>query len=268
MVHLARDGRRSKTTLGDCTAIPLVRARELARDFIDAGAGETSVPALPACTLVAAFAERFLADCAGRWKASTLRTNRDCVERHVLPAFGTRRVAEVERADVLTWLHDAAAPSGARARALPVLSGLMQHAELLGLRPPGSNPCKGLRRRKTAFSATYLDAAGYAALGAALRALEADHHMEVAALRFLALTGARKGEALALEWHIIDGARAVLPDAKAGPRTIWLGPPGRRLLAPCPGSAVTCSDWVARWTSPCPLIGSLASGTRPGAAWG
>ncbi|MEO1459776.1 MAG: site-specific integrase, partial [Pseudomonadota bacterium] len=51
---------------------------------------------------------------------------------------------------------------------------------------------------------------------------------------FLALTGARRGEALGLDWDMIDGPRAVLPDSKTGPRTIWLGAPARALLATLP----------------------------------
>lgn len=45
------------------------------------------------------------------------------------------------------------------------------------------------------------------------------------------LTGARQSEALALEWTMIHGSWAALPDSKTGPKTIWLCAHVRRLLA-------------------------------------
>ena len=52
----------------------------------------------------------------------------------------------------------------------------------------------------------------------------------VAAVRFLLYTGARKSEALGLRWEHVHGDRAVLPDSKTGPRTIWLASPARAIL--------------------------------------
>ena len=111
------------------------------------------------------------------------------------------------------------------------LSSMMKHAEALGLRRENSNPCKGLRRRKTGFTAHYLTDGEFAALGRALDDAEADYPVAVAVLRFLLYTGARKSEALRLKWEHVHGDRAVLPDSKTGPRTIWLASPARAVLA-------------------------------------
>ena len=111
------------------------------------------------------------------------------------------------------------------------MSSLMKHAETLGLRAEDSNPCRGLRRRKTGFEAHYLTDDELAALGRALDDAEAAHSVAVAALRFLLYTGARKSEALRLRWEDVHGDRAVLPDSKTGPRTIWLASPARAVLA-------------------------------------
>ena len=113
----------------------------------------------------------------------------------------------------------------------------MKHAETLGLRPEDSNPCRGLRRRKTGFEAHYLTDDEFAALGRALDGAEADHPVAVAALRFLLHTGARKSEALRLRWEHVHGDRAVLRDSKTGPRTIWLASPARAILAALPRRA-------------------------------
>ena len=113
----------------------------------------------------------------------------------------------------------------------------MRHAEILGLRPPGSNPCRGLRRRKTGFKAHNLTQEECRRLGRALRRAQKVDPVAVAVIRFLALTGARKSEARLLTWDMIDGPRAALPDSKTGPRAIWLGQPVRELLANLPFTA-------------------------------
>ena len=76
---------------------------------------------------------------------------------------------------------------------------MMKHAEAMGLRCEDSNPCKGLRRRKTGFEAHYLtdERVRHARLSA--RRAEADHPVAVAVVRFLLYTGARKSEALRLK---------------------------------------------------------------------
>ena len=69
------------------------------------------------------------------------------------------------------------------------------------------------------------------ALGRTLDGAEADHPVTVAVVRFLLYTSARKSEALRLKWEHIHGDRAVPPDSKTGPRTIWLASPARAVLA-------------------------------------
>ena len=74
----------------------------------------------------------------------------------------------------------------------------------------------------------------FAALGWALARVESEYPVAVAAVRFLLYTGARKSEALGLRWEHVHGDRAVLPDSKSGPRTIWLATPARAILAALP----------------------------------
>jgi len=110
---------------------------------------------------------------------------------------------------------------------LPVL-------ELWEIRSPDSNPCRGMRKRKSDFVAQYLSEQEFARLGRALREHEDAYPDAVQLFRFLVLTGCRLGEARGLKWAMIDGHRAALPDAKGGPSAIWLGAPVRRLLASRP----------------------------------
>ena len=129
---------------------------------------------------------------------------------------------------------DCAAPSQGASRCPPCARRSWARSGDLGLRPEGSNPCRGLRRRKSGFKAHYLTDAEFAALGWALAKVEVEYPVAVAAVRFLLYTGARKSEALGLRWEHIHGDRAVLPDSKSGPRTIWLATPARAILAAQP----------------------------------
>ena len=135
------------------------------------------------------------------------------MQRFILPAFGNRRVDAITARDVRSWFDELSVTrAGTANRSLAVLSSLMKHAEDLGLRPEGSNPCRGLRRRKSGFKAHYLIDVEFAALGWALARVEHEYPVAVAAVRFLLYTGARKSEALSLRWEHVHGDRAVLPD--------------------------------------------------------
>ena len=231
VVHRRRRGGVLKRTLGPIDALPAGAARSAARRLL---AGATADTGGPAPTL-RAFAPVFLADCAPRWKPATRMAHAHNLREHIVPAFGRRRVDAVTARDVRVWFDDLACRgAGTANRTLAVLSSLMRHAEELGLRPDHSNPCRGLRRRRSGFTARYLADAEFAALGSALAAAEHAHPVAVAVLRFLLFTGARKSEALGLRWEHVHGGRAVLPDSKTGPRTIWLSSPARAVLTSCP----------------------------------
>ncbi len=58
--------------------------------------------------------------------------------------------------------------------------------------------------------------------------------MEVAFIRFLALTGCRKGEARGLRWEWLLGQAVRLPDSKTGPRSVWIGAAAQRVLDELP----------------------------------
>jgi len=257
IVYRRSNGSVIRRTLGALDAMTAEDARHAARAmFADAEAG--GAPAV--VPTVQAFAPAFLADCAERWKPATRSAHADGVRRHILPALGDRRVDAVTAKDVRNWFDDLSVTrAGSANRALAVLSSMMKHAEALGLRREDSNPCQGLRRRKTAFEAHYLTDDEFAALGRALDDAETDHLVAVAALRFLLYTGARKSEALRLRWEHVHGNRAVLPDSKTGPRTIWIASPARAVLAaqqrrtncpwvfasPCGGPVSVDKAWIA-----------------------
>lgn len=184
------------------------------------------------------FAQRFLADCAHLWKPSTLEGHRQGIKGQIVPILGGVPIGQLSREDVLLWRKELTCAAGTKNRALAVLSAMVRHAEILGQRPPGQNPCAGLRRHKSSLEAEYLDAAGFAALHQVLERNAVAYPLAVPFVRFIALTGCRKGEAIAARWDQLDGKRLALLDSKSGPKAIWLGKPVRDLLASLPRHGV------------------------------
>lgn len=227
IVHRRSSGSVLRRSLGSIKAVTAEEARGMARALIADAPGATAATA----PMLRAFGRTFLDDCAHRWKPATRRSHAHNLQNLILPAFGSRRVDAITARDVRSWFADLAVTrAGSANRALAVLSSLMKHAETLGLRPENSNPCRGLRRYRSGFVAHYLHDGEYAALGRALAAAEPNYPTAVAAVRFLLYTGARKSEAMGLRWEHVHGDRAVLPDTKTGPRTIWLAAPARAIL--------------------------------------
>ena len=245
IVHRRAGGSVVKRTLGALDELTVEDARHAARALLadaETGGAPAAVPTMRT------FAPAFLADCAERWKPATRRAHADGMNRFILPVFGGRRVDSIGAKDVRNWFDDLLARrAGSANRALAVLSSMMKHAEALGLRREDSNPCKGLRRRRTGFEAHYLTDGEFAALGRAFDGAEAEWPVAVAALRFLLHTGARKSEALRLKWEHVHGDRVVLPDSKTGPRTIRLASPARAVLA----AQQRCANCPWVFPSPC-----------------
>ncbi len=157
--------------------------------------------------------------------------------------LGRRRVAEVTCPDI-SELHQAYAHIPYQAnRTLGVLSKMFNLAEVWGLRPDGSNPCRHVRKYREVKHERYLSAKELARLGTALdRAMRRQpdgkgKYVEapespyvVAAFKLLILTGCRLGEIQSLNGTMSRIARpqihssgaTVVPRTKNG-RPGWDG---------------------------------------------
>jgi len=215
---------------------------------------------------------------SGRWKPGTLRNMRAMADTQILPLLGKRLVRCVTPEEVARWHLDVAAKSTAARMALSTLSGLMTYGEYHGLRPHGTNPCRGLRMKQRGHRGHLLPAATVRRLWAALDRLQGRMPDACDAVRLLLLTGARRSEILSLEWDRIAGPRAVLEDSKTGPRTIWLNAPARAILdarkaqasGPFVFPAPQCAGQIKvidyQWKSDPEQSGDrCASGSRPAA---
>ncbi len=214
---------------------------EVARGIDPAGEREAKRKA----ATIADLAARYFSDAeAGRWLVrggrpkgkTTLAYDRGRAEGHILPLIGHMKIAAVKRRDVQRVMHAIAAgetastrkakPHGvskvrggpiAANRSVSLLGALFTYAVEHGLRD--DNPAHGIRKFAENKRERRISDAEYADLGRALRAADgATWPPAVACLRFLALTGWRSGEALALRWQDIDLARrvAVLAATKTG----------------------------------------------------
>ena len=189
-------------------------------------------------TLFETVAEAVFRRHARVWKAGTLRVNRGYLNRQILPAFSGRDISEITQTDVRQWFASLRATPVAADRSMPVLSVIFREAEHMGLRPEGSNPCRGIRRYRRKGRERYLSNGELHRLAAILSAREKEKPLEVAAIRLLLLTGCRHNEILTLRRSDYRDGHLFLRDSKTGPRTVWLSQAAREVLKGIHGSRV------------------------------
>lgn len=207
-------------------------------------------------------AQRYLDQYAIKKKASSARLDSKNIANHILPLIGNLLVRELRTSEVETFktavFTGKAAPKdpaakrreqgggvvvrgggGAANRCLALLSKMMSLAELWGMRPKGSNPVIGVARYPEKPQERYLNKEELGRFGNALTRLEnegVESEYALAAFRLLILTGARRGEIQNLKWeHVhVDRGLLILPDSKAGPKSISLPKAGVALLKTLP----------------------------------
>lgn len=222
-------------------------ARRLLGEVVTGGDPAAEKRAARHALTVGDLCDRYLADAeAGRLlirggrtkKPRTLGGDRGMIAGHIKPLLGRQAVSGVTRADVERFMHGVAEGKtavrtktgkkrgvsnvrggvGTASRTVGLLGAIFSYAMRKDLRP--DNPVRGVQRPADGRRERRLSDDEYAALGAALRAASDQQQWPaaVAAARFLALTGWRSGEALALRWQEVDLVRrtAALADTKTG----------------------------------------------------
>ena len=238
-VHSQHEGRRVWKTVGDTDGIGLEEARRQATELL-AAVRRDEPPALAEERLFEAVAEEVFSRYGRTWKPRTMKVNRNYLRNQLLPWFGGRNIADIDRQDVQRWFASLRATPVAADRSAPVLSVIMRQAELYGWRPEGSNPCAGIRRYRRKGRERFLSEQELRRLGTVLDSHEARHPREAAFMRLLLLTGCRAGEVATLQWSDYREGRLFLRDSKTGPRTVWLSSPARAVLDGLPRKG----EWV------------------------
>jgi integrase len=232
------DGTERRYTIGAFPAWSVAAAREEAKRLkraIDGGAdpvGEHREQR--AAPTVNDLCDRFEQEHLPRKCASTAADYSSMLTVHVRPALGKRKVASLAFADIDKLHRELTKDSGPyRAnRVIAVVSKMCSLAIQWGWRP--DNPCRGVERNDEAKRKRYLTAAELERLSKAL----AEHDDRDAAdiFQLLLLTGARRGEVLAMRWRDINLETGVW--TKLGATTkqrtdhvVPLSAPARELLA-------------------------------------
>ncbi|RQW40503.1 site-specific integrase [Novosphingobium sp. LASN5T] len=244
-IQFRQRGKQMRMTLG---RPPEVRAEE-ARTLARAQLAKVMLDGLPVAqkarrdnpgaTLFRDFALRFWADYSRHWKPSTRKGNRARIFKDLTDIFGHLRVDAIRKADVLRWRDSWADRSGAFNRTIPILSVMMGYAEQLGMRPRGSNPCRGTPRYKRKLVDRFLSAREFNRLAGSLRDFEESSPIAVQAIRLLIYTGARHGEVVGLRWEWVQPPRLMLPDSKTGAKIVYLNRQAQAVLDAMPNKADT-----------------------------
>lgn len=243
-------GLRRKVSIGNATTMSLAKARRDARAALDAirrGADPARDKADQRRALE--YGAITIADLADRWMTEVVKPKRKprtiadyerILAKHILPVLGMVPVK------ALTWeqvnkFHGSMARIPRRANYVTsTLRAMLNFSERIGIRPPHSNPCKGVEFFRERARERFLSEAE---IGAAAEAIETAEREGVigphaaAGLRLALFTGARSGEIVAIKWEYIDWERrqARLPDTKTNtPRTIHLGDAAIEVLKTLP----------------------------------
>jgi integrase len=172
--------------------------------------------------------DRFISEYMMRHcKPKTQEDYRRNIEQYIRPHLGRMKVAEINRSDIQEVHHKLRDIPYQANRTLAVLSVMFNQAEVWGLRPDGSNPCRHVKKYEEKKRERYLSTEELIRLGQTLNELEASGEEPlppIHCIRLLILTGCRLGEIQTLKWSYVQGNRLRLPDSKTGAKSVYLGP--------------------------------------------
>ncbi len=170
-------------------------------------------------------------DCFDGYKPSTQKNCHSLLKRHLLPAFGARRLDRIARVDVLRWFeaYSRTAPGNAN-KALDLLGQILNHAIACG--HIATNPVRGIARNPGRKMTRFLSREEIARLHLVLdRYADGNRSQQADIIRLLLLTGCRRNEIARLRREEVKGDRLELTDSKTGPRTVLLNEPARQIVA-------------------------------------
>jgi hypothetical protein len=147
VAYVANNGQRRKPAIGRFGEITVEQARAIAQDWLadvrkgkDPSAEKSAARRAPT---VKELFERFIADYSEpRNKPSTVEANRGYGRLYIVSHLGQIKVADVTRADISSLMKKMSKfPTNAN-RVLSAVRKMFNMAEVWGMRPDGSNPCR------------------------------------------------------------------------------------------------------------------------------
>lgn len=250
LFYRTHERRQRRAVLGPYGVLTLDQARRLAREWLGevARGGDPSGVRLSkrGGMTVRELGRRYLEEYAqSHKKPSSVREDERLLSKLINPRLGGLKVESISRSDVHRLHHALIETPFTANRCVALLSKMLNLAEAWQLRPDGSNPCRHLKRYTEKARDRFLTTEELSRLGAALAELETRNiqaKSAVAAIRFLALTGCRLGEAISLRWNWVNVPEGTLdfPDSKTGAKRIPLGDDALKFIVAQP----KVSDWV------------------------
>lgn len=229
-----------------------IRARQTLGEVAGGGNPAEAIRIHRRAPTVAAVCDRFLNEyVVQRCKPTTQREYTRSVALFIKPAFGPRKIGDIVRTDVAALHHRMRHIPYQANRTLGVLSKMFNLAEVWGLRPDGSNPCRHVMKYKERKRERYLNKDELARLGRILDEIEAEGSEStyaIAAVRLLVLTGCRLSEIQTLKWSYVEAGYLHLPDTKTGPRKVPLPSAVKMVLESLPRGPET--EYIIAGTVP------------------
>jgi len=199
---------------------------------------------------------------------------RDDIERLMQRIIdgGTRKRVKLPKAHALSNVRGG---RGAASRTIGLLGAIMTYAIKLGLR--ADNPVRGVVRPADGHRDRRLGQEDYRKFGEALTAAGDDevHVPGIAAIRFMLLTGWRRGEVVNLRWGEVDLGRrtahladtktggSMRPLAEAACRVIRAMPQGGEFVFPAPGADWPMGGFPRLWARVVHRVGGLSRDVTP-----
>ena len=287
VAYVAHNGQRRKPAIGRYGEITVEQARNIAQDWlaevrrgVDPSAERAA--ARQALTVKELF-DRFITDYSeSRNKPATVESNRGYGKRYIIPILGQLKVPDVTRADIAHMMKKMAkSPTNAN-RVLAAVRKMFNMAEVWGLRPDGSNPCRHVPKYPERGKTRLITDAEMRKLFEYLDRAEADgleHPFILLAIRLQFEFAARMSEILNLEWEWIDfdNHRVVWPDSKTGGMSKPISEEAYRLLSTAPrqegnpyvlpsprhpGQHLTTGEYYGGWSRALKAAGATHVGTH------
>jgi integrase len=185
-------------------------------------------------------------------KASSLYVDHGRIKRHILPLLGNSRVQDLKSSDIYRFLSDVASGKtstiqetrkkrgksivrgglGTASRTVGLLGGMLTYAVEQGIIE--KNPVHGIRKPADRVRDRRLSEDEYRLLGKILNEKKTNEQFRTTTeiIRFIALTGCRRGEAVHLQWREVDQRNSCvrLIDSKEGKSMRAVGLPVLDLL--------------------------------------
>lgn len=244
VAYVANNGQRRKPAIGRFGEITVEQARTIAQDWLadvrkgkDPSAEKSAARRAPT---VQDLFERFITDYSEpRNKPSTVEANRGYGKLYIIPHLGQTKVSDVTRADISSLMKKMSTfPTNAN-RVLSAVRKMFNMAEVWGLRPDGSNPCRHVPKFPERGKTRLITDAELKRLYAYLNKAEVEgleHPFILLAVRLQFEFAARMSEILKLEWAWVDldNRRVAWPDGKTGGMSKPMSAEAVRLFAATP----------------------------------